>query len=158
MNAQEFREDQLSTHVDPLHDSHQDFDYDAVEQALGCKVDALDEETCSRLAAALVVLVRWLADVELKKDCHRLIGLRAIAAAWVVRPDLFHGMSQTELAELIGAKNKMEISRHAAEFSRMFSVRNRGQSHGWNYSKQLPQHHAPKAKKAPKGIKQLPLF
>lgn len=154
---QEFREDQLSTHVDPLHDSHQEFDYDAVERALGCKPEEMDEETCSKLAQAVLVLVQWLTDVELKKDCQRLIGHRALAAAWVVKPDLFHGMSQTELAELIGAKNKMEISRHAAEFSRVFAVRNRGQSHGWNYSKE-PLQRPHKAKKAPKGINQLPLF
>jgi hypothetical protein len=49
----------------------------------------------------------------------------------VVNPDLFGGLSQSEIARLLGTQ-KMNISRHAAEFSRRFGVRNRGQSHAWN--------------------------
>ena len=116
--------------IDPLFSAHQDFDYDAVEIALGCAPEQLDEVTCSRLADALAVLLRWITNTKIQPGAEREIGLRALSAAWVVRPDLLDSVSQCELGRKLGHVHKMELSKHCAEFSRVFPVKNRAQSHG----------------------------
>ena len=139
--APAFHEDFASEHVDPLSDKHQDFDFDAVCRALG-EVQGVElaEETREQLRQCLAAIFGFLVDVNLDRpNVDTYIGRRAIAMAWVVKPALFGGASQTQIAALIGASNKMTISPHAAEFSRLFNVRNRGQSHGWNRSKEAPQ-------------------
>ena len=65
-----------------------------------------------------------------------VIGRRTIAMGWVIDPDLFGGLSQTEIAAIIGC-HKMNLSKSAAEFSRKFKIRNRGQRHGWNYNEEV---------------------
>ena len=119
--------------VDPLFSAHQDFDYDAVEVALGCAPEQLDDDSCSRLATALIVMLRWIiGGQKLQPGCENLIGTRAVAAAWVLKPDLFDSVSQAELGRQLGKTHQVGISKHAAEFTRLFNVRNRGQSHAWN--------------------------
>lgn len=156
--APEFHEDWQSDHIDPV-DGHAntfdyeaidehlsaessstatpeestDFDFDAVDKALGSNGDTIDEETMTRLTTALVLLVRWICDVSLRKGADAVVGRRAIALAWVLRPEIFNGQSLSALAAQLGTK-KMNLSRWTAEFSRVFHLRNRGQSHGWNYS------------------------
>lgn len=147
MSDEGFQEDFISQHLDPLdgHREAQDFDYDAVDRALGSKVEEMDAESVAQLAKALTVILQWLCEVQLDKDSDRAMGRRAMAMAWVVNPNLFGGMSLSELAEVLGT-HKMNLSRHASDFSRLFHVRNRGQSHGWNFSATEPAKVAPVAK------------
>lgn len=60
----------------------------------------------------------------------KIIGARAIAVAWVLKPELFGGASLTAVAKSLGF-HVMYLSPHAAEFTRKFGIRNRAQSHAW---------------------------
>ncbi|HWN96166.1 MAG TPA: hypothetical protein VNT99_14115 [Methylomirabilota bacterium] len=110
---------------------HTDFDYDAVERALGSR-NGLDDEGYARLAQAFVVVLTWMLNTRLCQGADAFIGRRAIAAAWVLKPEMFNGLSQTQVAALIG-QHKMAISKSASDFSRVFGIRNRGQMHGHNF-------------------------
>lgn len=156
----EFREDEASQRLDPLADMHQGFDYDAVEKALGLVLEMPDEardQMCAAMAAFIEYIVGSLRDynlVAVKRRAKgapvaspesnpitpqenrkaRCVGHRTLAVAWVLRPDLFGGVSLTKLAEALGV-NKMTLSQHSSDFSSKFGIRNRGQSHGRQHGK-----------------------
>jgi hypothetical protein len=125
----EFHEDFVSQHLDTLDGKREDFPFDAIDGF----PEKLTDDQFDMVGRALSHVLRFVADVAIKPRAHELIGLRAVAALWVIRPDFFDGLSQAEIAELLGCKNRMDISRHASEFSKLFAIRNRGQSHGWNF-------------------------
>lgn len=131
--APEFLEAYASAKVDPLFESSYDFDMAAVERALG-EAEKLPDEHRDQLATAIWEIVRWLCDVPMNPNAPAMIGRRAIALAWVIRPELFDGISLTKLAASLDL-HKVLMSIHSAEASRVFKVRNRGQSHGWQHNK-----------------------
>ncbi len=53
-------------------------------------------------------------------------GLRAVAAAWVLRPDRFEGMSLHAVSKRIGCSDSI-LSRYAGQFSDRFGIRSTAQ-------------------------------
>jgi hypothetical protein len=135
---QPFHEDYVNPKADPLHPKQTaDFDYSAVEEALGefQPVEADDEKS--------VVLIRrifaWCTNVNLRKseNVQLLIGRRFIALAWVLNPGLFEGTpSAGRLAELIGIRSAPRFFALTGEASRHFGIRNRAQAHAANWKKE----------------------
>ena len=132
----ECHEDFASAEVDPLFDSSYEFDMAAVERALG-EAEKLPDEHREQLATALWEILRWLCDVRMCPKAPEIIGRRAIALAWVMRPELFDGQSLTAISTSLGL-HKVAMSIHSADFSKRFRVRNRGQSHGWQVNQRKP--------------------
>ena len=133
-----FHPEMHSTRVDPLHETTEDFPYEEVERNLGEPVDARGEEM-ARLVQAVNALIRYLVPAEPKRPTHAAhIGRRTLAMAWVLQPGLVGGKSLRQLARAMGC-TPQSLSTHAAEFSRMFNVVNRGQAHGWNRKKSVPE-------------------
>ncbi len=128
----QFHEDYISPKRDPLQPKHADFDWDAVEAALGEKPEQPD--TDERLAAIIRKLFQWVTAIDLKKkNSQVLIGRRFIALAWVLDPALFEGSpSASKLAEMLRITRKADLWTLTGEASRHFGITNRGQNHAWN--------------------------
>jgi hypothetical protein len=131
-----FHEDFTSEHLDPLDGQTIDFDFESVYAALGEATEDLGREQRAELARAMRVLLAWIVRVDLNESkapnplgLEQKCGRRAICMAWVISPDLFDGISLTELAMRLGY-TKPVLSVITSAFSREFNVRNRGQSHG----------------------------
>lgn len=128
----EFREDIDSQDADPLDSKSQEFDWAEVYSNLGEARSELPCRDYDALSQALKRVMQWLADVDLKSPhAHKTISRRVLAFLWVLNPAYFDGLSLTKVAALIGA-HKATLSPHAAQASREFGIRNRGQSHAWN--------------------------
>lgn len=131
----EFHEDYRSPHVDPLDGRVLDFDWPQLEQLLqeAEQADARAPDI-SLLGEVLCRLFGWLTHGKKlpAEGLDRLIGRRAIAMIWVIRPDLIEGTpSLATLAKQLG-ETRAGLSWHAADFTRVFGLRNRGQAAGWN--------------------------
>lgn len=139
----EFHEDYQSPHVDPLDGRVLDFDWPQLERLLE-EVEPTDARTpdISLLGEVLCRLFGWLTHGKKlpSEGLDRLIGRRAIAMIWVIRPDLIEGTpSLATLAKQLG-ETRAGLSWHASDFTRVFGLRNRGQAAGWN---RKPLNHPP---------------
>jgi hypothetical protein len=126
-----FIEDWTSEDVDPLSRGTEDFDLEAVERALG-EAQAIAGRDYDALVTALNHLVGFLVRGATNERGDTKAGRRVLALAWVINPSLFGGISLTALAKKVGLSTK-NLSVFAAEVSRTFGIRNRGQAHAWNY-------------------------
>lgn len=131
-----FHEDFVSRKLDPLDGRVADFDWEAVERALG--EEPGDDEGAidyQAFAFALRRVLRWLVARRQARGWDRTVGRRAIALAWIVDPSFIPGAPSLRRIEgrLLIPRNI--LSRYVAEATREFGLRNRGQSHGWNRKK-----------------------
>jgi len=128
-----------AAHGDPLDDKRStDFDYDEVDRRLGAVTRNLPEDGRQDVAFAMSELLRWVIE-GLNLDAplfENHLAQRVLALLWTVSPGYIEGSpSLSKIAKRLGT-HKSTLSAHAAEASRTFGVRNRGQSHGWNFKKQ----------------------
>jgi len=108
----------------------QEFDWVGLEVMLGEAPASPSGRDLVMMAEALSRLFAWLVDGKRmpKRGLDRIIGRRALAMVWVVRPDLIAGTpSLAKIAKDLG-QSRAGLSWHAAEFSRVFGIRNRAQA------------------------------
>jgi hypothetical protein len=84
-------------------------------------------------AAAVRMLLDWLFDVNLEDHrALKVIGVRAVAFAWVIDPKRFNDASLTTIAKALGYKGCNSIAPAAADFARVFGIKNQFQrAHDW---------------------------
>ena len=129
-----FNEALESDLADALDARREGFDFEEVDRRIaGIRAD-LGGDEFERLGTALNAIFTWvIGDPKTPDRQERLVGRRFIALAWCLRPDFFSGTpSLSEIARRLGC-NKVTLSVHSAQASRDFSIRNRAQSHGWNF-------------------------
>lgn len=116
--------------VEPTETSFHDFDFNAVEAALG--ENPLTEDDAHRLRFAMGFIIDWLLSVDLNDHrALKTIGKRAIAMAWVLEPKRFgEHASLRSLSKQLGftAPNIAPIT---SEFSRLTKIVNKFQAHDW---------------------------
>jgi hypothetical protein len=92
----------------------------------------LNDPEYEKLMAAVRIILEWMTPATIIKDkrCLKSMGMRAVAAAWVIDPSRFNNRSLHNIAlELgFGANN---IAPLTAEFSRQFGITNQFQCHNW---------------------------
>lgn len=105
--------------------------------------DRLDGELATpgsraEAAAALREVLAFLVCSSHRHDAafDLFVGRRTIGLAWVLFPELLEGQSLSKIAERLGV-TRASLSRYTAQATRIFGVRSRGQSHGWNRSAPL---------------------
>jgi hypothetical protein len=114
-----------------------DFDYDAVDGAHGGEDDTGGDMQTAVLVHALSELCRWLAQidddrappalgVERKPIDAKTVGLRTLAALWVLRPELLGGVPLIRLSQDLGVTDTI-LSRYACAFRDRFGLKGRGQ-------------------------------
>lgn len=132
----DFHEDFQSERADPLDAQSMEFDFDALD--VGIERADLSDSEHYRLGVAIRAVVEWLIGTNrIKPRSDKLIGRRAIALAWALNPALIEDSpSLSEIARRLKC-NKVALSLHSADAHRKFGIRNRGQSHGWNFKPTL---------------------
>jgi hypothetical protein len=126
----EFNEQYKSPHVEPAfgNDGSTDDFYERLTESLG---ESLTGPHSEQLALAIHEIFNFICagKLEDKRGLKRM-GMRALAAAWVLDPGRFEGMSLHQMAHTLGfgANNLAPLT---AEFARRFGVTNKFQSHNW---------------------------
>lgn len=94
----------------------------------------LTESQIEQFAIFINQLLNWMMSHSLRKGgTLRSIGLRAVAATWVMYPARFGDCSLNHLAMQIGFGSN-NIAPLTADFSRRFKITNKFQSHNWRRS------------------------
>jgi hypothetical protein len=133
----EFLTEDLSEHGDftklsPLAPKYMDFDWELLRRHLGESEKEMGAADYALMGDALGVLLRWIV----RGDRLDIIGRRAVALAWVVNPDIFHGMSAAALARKSGCSH-FGLNENTADASRVTGLRNRSQDHAWNFKRKV---------------------
>lgn len=141
----EFHEDLVTDSQDPLDGQIAGFDFDQIDRILaGHKAD-LGSTEFERLGIALNAILSWvIGDPRTPKKSERAVARRLIGLAWTINPAFFEDSpSLTDIAKRLGI-HKVVLSLHSAQAHRHFGIKNRAQSHGWNFKPQesdaLPAH------------------
>jgi len=146
-----FDEARVSERRDPLDARSCEFDWDALAALLQEPAEGErghSEPDLQHLAIVLRRIFGWLTADAATPSRHldRLIGRRALAMVWSVRPDIIQeNPSLASLAKRIGV-TRAALSWHAADFSREFRIKNRSQiAHGsaWNRGSKSPENDPP---------------
>lgn len=108
---------------------HTDFDYAAVDTALG-EDAATKGELYEALGFALAEVFHWQTNTGHDRlvgrpDAHT-IGLRTVAALWVVNPAAFGNVSLLRLSEMFDCSDSI-LSRYAVQFQDRFAFKGRAQ-------------------------------
>lgn len=118
----------------PIRHAHDyvDFDYDAVEEAEGAAQQPDGGENFASLAHGLGEFCHMLTMPDLsagtphpKPPDARTVGLRTIAALWVLKPDALDGISMHQLSKRLGCTDTI-LSRYACQFRDRFGIAARG--------------------------------
>jgi hypothetical protein len=131
-----FKDGYKSPRLDPLAESVEPFPYEDIEAALATAPHMSEVE-----------LAKWIETRarEMTQDAFRLflqyltegdyrsakftpqIARRLIGAAWAIDPNLFDGLSLTELSQCNGIDcHKSSLSEYAVHFRDTFGIHNRG--------------------------------
>jgi len=109
-----------------------DFPFEEVYRRLdGEPSEPLPDSTQPNTAEMLSLLMEWLkSDCKAREDERAVnyIGKRAIAAIWVVKPELFGNVAGHMVAKSFGISS-FKFSKAASEFGRVFGIRNCYQRH-----------------------------
>ncbi len=145
----EFHEDRLGDNLDPVDAPDMGFDWEQLYRDV--TEDAVSGENDPRLAQTVVRVLRLLLPNSKRRVQPESLGLKLIALAWVLSPAYFQGApSIKRLARRCGIR-PAAIANYTGYYSRLFSWRNRGQSHAWNWHRKgTPKH---RGKGAPKKLK-----
>lgn len=131
-----FKDGYQSPHVDPLAESVEPFPYEDVEAALSAAPEMNEKELQEWIEAraremtqdAFRVFLQWLTEGDFR--CAKFtpqIARRLIGAAWAIDPNLFDGLSLSELSQCNGIDcHKSSLSEYAVNFRDKFGVHNRG--------------------------------
>lgn len=151
----EFHEDFRSEHADPLDTQECDFDWTSLYASLGEDQAEVSEHDYKAMSHAVRVLFAWILKVDPQKPCsERTIARRLIGLAWTIDPSLIDGSpSLTAIAKTLSC-HKVVLSIHSAQAHRHFGIRNRAQSHGWNFKANDSQAKPANAQKPAKRRKQ----
>ncbi len=125
-----FREDWQNPEADPLAHTHEDFPFEEVFADL----DGERTPDGERAAEAMRQLMAWVVAGQSPRTTLIVhIAARALAMAWIVRPDAVDGKSLNQVAKSAGISPDV-MHRASADFSRTFGLRNRGQlARAWNF-------------------------
>jgi hypothetical protein len=131
MTMHGFREAYISAKLDPLAQSHVDFPYEEVIRRLDKEPEPVNRR--AELATELRRLIVWaLGDAANRRGKVHLRGVarRTIALAWLMSPSNFElSPSLRDLAKRFDF-SAAHLSQAAADCTRTFGIRNRGQCHG----------------------------
>lgn len=125
---QPFNEARHSPHADPLDARVSEFDWSALLDDPQTDED-VRRQAFELAAEAIHRLLVWLTSKAAtpRRNLDRLIGRRALAMVWVLRPDLIEGSpSLAKLARRIRS-TRAGLSWHTSDFSRVFQLKNRAQ-------------------------------
>lgn len=102
---------------------------DGESDNMGSEQQQASDSTEVDAAKAIQMLLQWVSKCK-ARDSRAItyVGKRAIAAAWVINPDLFGNAPGHMVAKSFGI-SCMKFSWMTAEFSRQFGIRNRFQDH-----------------------------
>lgn len=137
MSFEALHENQMSE-LDPLDGHALDFDWDGLERSIG-ETKRERADAIAGAAKAWKEVLRFCVRGNLNDPRYlKGTGLRVVAMAWVISPELFQGSpSLSELARRVGC-TPTSLSSFTAEFSRLFSITNRAQKHyGGDRNKKL---------------------
>jgi hypothetical protein len=99
-----------------------EFDFPAVEAALGEIESGVPEQCREELARALRAVVVWLCEPRQRGTVDvREVGRRAVALTYLIAPDSLEHRSLSKLAGEIGA-SLSDMSRHSASARRKFQL------------------------------------
>ena len=135
MALHDFNPNFKSKHIAPTagNDGTSDFPMEAVIARLdGEELDTHDSQMSKEeLAAMMREIFVWMTTA---KACDqravKSVGLRAIAAAWVLNPGLFGDAPSHMVAKSFWVYPK-GFNTRAADFSRKFGIKNQFQAHDW---------------------------
>lgn len=138
----EFNEQFKNTHVEPAfgNDGTIDDFYERLAESMESPRPNADSQELgiadsAVLAKVIEQLFDWLATSNINDPrCLKAMGMRVLAAAWVINPARYGNRSLHEIATKLGfgANN---LSPLTAEFSRRFKVSNQFQAHDWRRKK-----------------------
>jgi hypothetical protein len=101
------------------------FDYESLDKEDLTKIECEYE----KLADALRELIVWFCRGNVHaEDYGEGVLRKVIAMCWVVRPEVFDGMSLNKLCKAKGIKmHKQSVSKQAKNFTTKFGITGRGQ-------------------------------
>jgi hypothetical protein len=114
--------------LDPLAPRNIEFDWEILRRNLHEAREEMGGIDYELLATTIGEILNWVV----KGNDLKIIGRRAAALAWVVNPQIFHGLSAGSVAKLIGCSVD-GFHRATANARREFQVSNRSTAHGWNF-------------------------
>lgn len=83
------------------------------------------------LAEALRLMFVWMTKAKAQDQrAVKSIGIKVIAAAWVMNPNLFGNAPAHMVAKSFGVSPQI-LKTKTADFSRVFKIKNRFQVHDW---------------------------
>lgn len=103
------------------------FDYESLDNEDVFEVDCEYE----KLSMALRELIYWFCRGNIHaEDYSESVLRKVIAMCWVVRPEVFNGLSLNKLCKAKGINmHKQSISKQAKNFSNKFGIIGRGQKY-----------------------------
>lgn len=133
MSSKDFNPNFKSKHVAPHagNDGTTDFPMDEVMRRLDgdAEPEPMEDSTQPDAAQVMRMLLEWIGTCKARDPrAINYIGKRAIAALWVINPQLFGNAPGRMVAKSFGI-SYMKFSWITAEFSREFGIRNRFQDH-----------------------------
>ena len=114
--------------VDPTFATHTDFDWSELEHLLG-EARELDAKSIEKLADCLRGIIAWCIASKPGEVNLQRAALRIVALAWVIDPNFFEGASLAEVSRRGGLKTVVRLAEQSGAASRVFGIRNPGQSH-----------------------------
>lgn len=89
------------------------------------------EMTADDLNAAFLKIFVWLTKAKAHDQrAIKSLGIKVVAAAWVMNPELFGGAPAHMVARSFGVSPQI-MKTYTAAFSREFKIQNRFQAHDW---------------------------
>lgn len=118
-------------------DGTTDFPMDEVLRRLDgeAEPETAEDSTQADAAQVMQMLLEWIGTCKARDPrAINYIGKRAIAALWVIKPEMFGDAPAQMVAKSFGISS-LKFYHVTAEFSRKFGVRNRFQVHDWQNKK-----------------------
>ena len=135
MATKPFNEQFKSKHVAPDcgNDGATEFPMDEVISRLDGEQPGDSETTMDKtdLVKALREMFLWMTKAKAQDQrAVKAIGIRVIAAAWVINPEIFGNAPAHMVAKSFGIAHQ-SLKTKTADFSRVFKIQNRYQVHDW---------------------------
>ena len=140
MAQSDFNPNFKSKHVAPHagNDGTTEFPMEELMRRLDGEPEPKDESIDSTqpdAAQVMQMLLQWIGTCKARDPrAINYIGKRAIAALWVIKPEMFGDAPAQMVAKSFGI-SPLKFYHVTAEFSRSFGVRNRFQVHDWQNKK-----------------------
>ncbi|MDB6027538.1 MAG: hypothetical protein JWM68_3761 [Verrucomicrobiales bacterium] len=140
-NKPEFKEELQTKHPEPTESRTVEFNFGEIYKNVDAEVTPENLEIeYKRLCQAIRSMLDWIIPKDMTGEkAVRLAGRRVIALAWVTDPEQFSsGNSKEEKGSGTKVGNtygmhKAVFSEFTSDCSKHFRIRNKFQSHGWNF-------------------------